>query len=126
MAQLETIILCMCEFSHVLNLISLSDIYFKRVTFHFHSGLAKNVNKGALSPVMLPQNVESVPEEISRVLACSCQADEPCNKGNCSCRSFHISYMMLGKCSTGNVMCASPGSVPEAYDFETLIQLYHQ
>ena len=61
----------MCEFSCALNLISLADIYFKRTTFHFQSRWAKNVNEGTLSPILLPENVKSVPEEVSRVLACT-------------------------------------------------------
>ena len=67
----------MCEFSRVLNLLSLPDIYFKHTTFYFQSGWVKNVSEGTLSTIMLPKNIKSVPDEVSCVLTCNWQADEP-------------------------------------------------
>lgn len=74
---------------------------------------------------MLPENVKKVPKKVYRVLACTCQADEPCKKGNCSSRSFQISCTMFCKCYTGDkkcaVKCVSPWNVPEENYFETYI-----
>ena len=61
-----------------------SYIHFKRTTFHFQSEWAKNVNEWNLSAIMHLENVKSVPLEVSNVLTCSCEADKPCKKTNCS------------------------------------------
>ena len=74
-----------------------------------------------LSAISLPDNTKPVPEEISRVLACNCQAAEPCKRGNCSCKSLQISCTVFCKCYDGK--CANPWTVSEEEDDE-LIWLY--
>ena len=37
-----------------------------------------NEKEGLLSAIPLPEHVKAVPDEVSRVLACNCLAEQPC------------------------------------------------
>ena len=49
-------------------------------------------------PVMVPENIKAIPQEILKIVACNCRAAEPCAKGNCSCRGLQMSCTLFCKC----------------------------
>ena len=59
-----------------------------------------------------PQNFRA----LRMVLACNCQAEEPCKRGNCSCKSLQTACTIFCKCIDGK--CANPWTVSELEEFE--------
>ena len=94
----------------------ISCCFENQYSFHFQCGWTKNEEDKTLSAISLPDNVKAIPEEISRVLACNCQAEEPCKRGNCSCKSLQISCTVFCKCR--DAKCANPWTVSESEDVE--------
>ena len=42
--------------------------------------------EGSISPVPLPEGVRVVPEELLKIIHCSCRATQPCRSEKCSCK----------------------------------------
>ena len=61
-------------------------------------GWKKNEQEGTLAPIMIPEGVKAIPQEVLKIFACTCSADEACAKGNCSCRKHQISCTFYSKC----------------------------
>ena len=59
-----------------------------------------------LEPTMLPPGVEVVPPEIRKLISCGCKANEPCGKGNCTCRATNMGCSVFCKCT--NNQCRNP------------------
>ena len=51
-----------------------------------------------LLPIMVPKGVEAIPKEVLKIFDCACSSDEPCSKGNCSCRKVQLSCTFNCKC----------------------------
>ena len=84
-------------------------------------GWKRDVENHCLVPVTLPPCVPALPEVVQKLMACGCQATEPCSKGKCSCRTLHITCTIFCKCTEES--CRNPYTVREENDllFDDLI-----
>ena len=57
-------------------------------------GWIQSEESETLVAVMVAEGVQVIPDEVSRVLACSCKATEQCKRGNCSLL-YHSRYHVL-------------------------------
>ena len=73
-------------------------------------GWKRDEDNECLVPVMLPPGIDALPKEVQKLMACGCQATEPCGKGNCSCRTLRLTCTIFCKCSGSN-SCRNPYSV---------------
>ena len=71
-------------------------------------GFDRNEVEESLAPTMLPPGVEVIPPEIRKILCCNCQAENPCGRGNCTCRNANIGCSIFCKCSSLDSCCANP------------------
>ena len=52
--------------------------------------LSKDKGSNTLSPTTVAEGVKLVPEEILKLIKCSCRSDKPCQTNRCSCKSAGI------------------------------------
>ena len=73
-------------------------------------GYDRNPEEKTLDPTTLPPGVSIIPPEVQKILCCNCKANEPCGKGNCTCRLGGISCTIFCACySLGT--CKNPHTV---------------
>ena len=48
-----------------------------------------------LVPVILPKGVNPIPKEVLKMVACNCQAEKPCGKGNCTCQKHKMACSLF-------------------------------
>ena len=73
-----------------------------------------------LQPIMLPANAHTAPEEILRIIACSCKTDNPCSKGGCSCRREQMACSTFCLCMQYDIKCNNPLTSPEVEEAESI------
>ena len=74
-------------------------------------GYEKNLDEKTLQPATLPPGVNIIPPEVQKILCCNCKANEPCSKGNCTCRLAGISCTDFCNCFTLLRSCKNPYTV---------------
>ena len=64
-------------------------------------GWSKDKGTKALSPTTVAVGVNLVPEEILKLIKCSCRSDKPCQANRCSCKSAGIACTVFWVCQSG-------------------------
>ncbi len=88
-------------------------MFFECVQF----GWLRNEEEEILVPVMAAEEVQVLPNEVSRVLACNCKAAEACKRGYCSCKSFTISCTQF--CACYSTKCYNEWTVEQASFYDS-------
>ena len=79
-------------------------------------GWEKSEDDESLQPSMLPVGIDAIPKEVIKLMACGCQASEPCAKGNCSCRVNRLGCSIFCKCLSKNCFNPHTTNIDEAED----------
>ena len=67
-------------------------------TFVFLFGWEKDDTEKRLIPIRQPDGCDLAPKKVRDLIACECKSDDPCKKGNCSCKKQHLPCSILCEC----------------------------
>ena len=68
-------------------------------------GWNKNEQLKALVPVMLPKEVPLAPQDVLKLIKCSCESQSPCGTLRCGCNSSRLSCTVFCACQGSPLCC---------------------
>ena len=74
-------------------------------------GWIKDERSKTLVPVMLPKNVPLAPEDVLKLIKCSCESQSPCGSLRCSCNKARLSCTIFCACQ-GAALCCNEQTRP--------------
>ena len=73
-------------------------------------GLRKDDNVGLLTPKLTASDVHQIPNELLKLIQCSCKSEIPCKSNLCSCKQSNLSCTVFCSC---NENCQNARTDPE-------------
>ena len=74
-------------------------------------GWTKDETSKTLVPVMLPKTVQLAPEDVLKLIKCSCESQSPCESLRCTCNKARLSCTIFCACQ-GAALCCNEQTKP--------------
>ena len=65
-------------------------------------GYSRHEPSKSLLPVTVPADVPLAPDEIMKLIKCSCEGPSPCRTQRCSCSRLKLPCTLFCKCNAGS------------------------
>ena len=75
-------------------------------------GWTKDETTKTLVPVMLPKNMQLAPEDVLKLIKCSCESQSPCGSLRCTCNKARLSCTIFCACQ-GMALCCNEQTRPQ-------------